>query len=154
MSGQTKERAFEVHVEEVLHQQGGWQSGTNAEWDVERALFPARVFAFLRSDAAEALGARCARCTAPDWRRCSSDALVKELDLKGRCTCCATASSSTGRPSGSRTSSRRTGSTTRCWRSTPRTSSRSRGRCRVIRASTTRWTCCSRSTGCRSPRAS
>ena len=49
MSGQTNERAFEVHVEEVLHQQGGWQSGTNAEWDVERALFPARVCAFLQA---------------------------------------------------------------------------------------------------------
>ena len=49
MSGQTNERAFESYVEEILHDQGGWQSGTNAEWDVERALFPARVCAFLEA---------------------------------------------------------------------------------------------------------
>ena len=53
---QTNERAFEVHVEEILLEQGGWQPGTNAEWDVERALFPARVCAFLEDDAAQALG--------------------------------------------------------------------------------------------------
>ena len=29
--------------------QGGWRAGTNAEWDVERALFPARVVAFLEA---------------------------------------------------------------------------------------------------------
>jgi hypothetical protein len=40
MSGQTNERAFETHVEEVLLQQGGWQSGINAEWDVERVKRP------------------------------------------------------------------------------------------------------------------
>ena len=45
---QTNERAFETYVEKILYTQIGWQSGTNAEWDVERALFPARVFAFLK----------------------------------------------------------------------------------------------------------
>ena len=50
MSGQTNERAFESYVEVMLHDRG-WQPGTVSEWDVERAFFPARVFAFLGHDA-------------------------------------------------------------------------------------------------------
>ncbi len=50
---QTSEKAFETHVEEVLLQRSGWHPGTNAEWDVERALFPARIFAFLQETQAE-----------------------------------------------------------------------------------------------------
>lgn len=38
MPGQTTERAFETYVEEILLTRGGWKSGTNAEWDKERAL--------------------------------------------------------------------------------------------------------------------
>ena len=53
MSGQTNERAFERHVEGVLLRQGGWQPGTNAEWDVERALFPARVCHFIETTQAK-----------------------------------------------------------------------------------------------------
>ena len=47
MSGQTSERAFETHVEETLLGPSGWQSGTNSEWDIERALFPVRICTFL-----------------------------------------------------------------------------------------------------------
>jgi hypothetical protein len=39
---QTNERAFESYVALMLLD-CGWQPGTNAEWDVERALFPARL---------------------------------------------------------------------------------------------------------------
>jgi type I restriction enzyme R subunit len=49
MSNQTTERAFEFHVENLLLKQGGWHSGTNAEWDKARALFPARIFAFIET---------------------------------------------------------------------------------------------------------
>ena len=48
MPGQTTERAFETYVEEILLTRGGWKSGSNAEWDKERALFPAQVFAFIQ----------------------------------------------------------------------------------------------------------
>ena len=41
MSDQTKEYAFETRVEEVLLGPAGWHPGNLAEWDVERALFPA-----------------------------------------------------------------------------------------------------------------
>ena len=37
---QTTERAFETYVEEILLTRGGWKSGSNAEWDKERALVP------------------------------------------------------------------------------------------------------------------
>jgi type I restriction enzyme, R subunit len=82
MSGQTNERAFEVHVEEVLHQQGGWQSGTNAEWDVERALFPARVCAFLEATQPK-LWVEMRALHADGLEKLLIAALVKELDLKG-----------------------------------------------------------------------
>ena len=45
---QTNERAFETYVEEILLTRGGWKSGSNAEWDKDRALFPAQVFAFVQ----------------------------------------------------------------------------------------------------------
>ena len=44
---QTTEKAFETYVEEVLLTQSGWKPGSHAEWDRERALFPAQVFAFI-----------------------------------------------------------------------------------------------------------
>ena len=47
MTSQTTERAFETYVEEILLTDGGWKPGSNAEWDKERALFPAQIFAFI-----------------------------------------------------------------------------------------------------------
>ena len=48
MTGQTNERAFESHVEKILLGQGGWRRGDLAEWDVDRALFPAQICSFLQ----------------------------------------------------------------------------------------------------------
>jgi len=62
MPGQTTEHAFETYVEEILLTRGGWKSGSNAEWDKERALFPAQLH---RSHPAEALG----RDAGPAWPR-------------------------------------------------------------------------------------
>ncbi len=45
---QTNERAFESYVAEMLLAGSGWKQGTNSEWDVDRALFPARIVAFLQ----------------------------------------------------------------------------------------------------------
>ena len=82
MSDQTNERAFETYVAEMLLSASGWESGTNAEWDVERALFPAQVCRFLESTQPKLWS---------DMRTLHGDglehllltALVKELDLKG-----------------------------------------------------------------------
>ena len=82
MSGQTNERAFETIVEEVLLQQARWQAGTNAEWDVERALFPARVCAFLE-DTQPKMWAEMRALHAAGLESLLINALVKELDLKG-----------------------------------------------------------------------
>ena len=48
MTDQTSERAFESAVELMLVG-GGWHQGDLAEWDVERAVFPSRVVAFLQA---------------------------------------------------------------------------------------------------------
>lgn len=82
MPGQTTERAFEFHVEDLLLKQGGWQPGTNAEWDQARALFPARVFAFVEATQPK-LWAEMAGLHGDNLRPMLLDALVKELDIKG-----------------------------------------------------------------------
>ena len=82
MSDQTNERAFETHVEETLLGASGWQRGANAEWDVERALFPVQVCSFLEATQPRLWS---------DMRTLHGDgletlllaSLVKELDLKG-----------------------------------------------------------------------
>jgi type I restriction enzyme R subunit len=82
MSEQTKEHAFEAHVEEVLLGRSGWQSGSVSRWDVERALFPKDICSFL------------AETQPKPWDEMRTlhgsgletlivDALLKELDLKG-----------------------------------------------------------------------
>jgi len=48
MSKQTTERAFESYVESILLTTAGWTSGDVAQWDVDRALFPTQVLAFLQ----------------------------------------------------------------------------------------------------------
>ena len=45
---QTNERAFETQAEAMLTEARGWHSGSNSEWDVSLALFPARAVAFLK----------------------------------------------------------------------------------------------------------
>ena len=82
MSGQTSERAFETHVEAVLLQQSGWRSGTNAEWDVERALFPVRVCAFVEATQ-PALWAEMRELLGVGLESLLVNSLVKELDAKG-----------------------------------------------------------------------
>ena len=48
MTSQTDEKAFETTIESMLIN-GGWEKGDPSEWDVEQALFPARVVAFLQT---------------------------------------------------------------------------------------------------------
>ena len=81
MTTQTNERAFESAVESMLLR-GGWSQADLANWDVERALFPAHAIAFIRE-------------TQPDeWTRMAAlhrdnlelllvEQLARELDHKG-----------------------------------------------------------------------
>ena len=82
MSGQTNERAFETYIEEILLKQGGWKSGSNAEWDKERALFPAQVFAFI-ADTQPKLWAQMQVLHGAGLEALLLGTLVKELDAKG-----------------------------------------------------------------------
>ncbi|MCF7996186.1 MAG: type I restriction endonuclease subunit R, partial [Chromatiaceae bacterium] len=82
MPGQTTERAFETYVEEILLTRGGWKSGSNAEWDKERALFPAQVFGFIE-DTQPKLWGDMRTLLAEGLEPLLLTALVKELDTKG-----------------------------------------------------------------------
>ena len=79
---QTTERAFESYVESVLLGQSGWRRGDVAEWDVERALFPGRICAFLR-ETQEVLWESMRRLHASGLEALIVASLVKKLDLKG-----------------------------------------------------------------------
>lgn len=81
MTAQTNEYAFESHVAEILARVG-WETGTPADWDVERALFPARVLAFV-VDTQPALWARMQALHGAALDIMIVDAVAKELDLKG-----------------------------------------------------------------------
>ena len=82
MSGQTNERAFESYVETILSDRSRWQADTNAEWDVERALFPTRVCAFLEATQPK-LWAEMQALHGAGLEGLLINTLVKELDLKG-----------------------------------------------------------------------
>ena len=82
MAAQTTEKAFETYVEEILLTTGGWKSGSNAEWDKERALFPAQVFAFLQ-DTQSKLWAEMKALHGAGLEALLLTTLVKELDAKG-----------------------------------------------------------------------
>jgi type I restriction enzyme R subunit len=78
---QTTEQAFESYVEEILLTKGGWKSGSNAEWDKERALFPAQVFVFIQGTQAK-LWEEMRRLHASGLEALLLATLVKELDAK------------------------------------------------------------------------
>lgn len=82
MPSQTNERAFETYVEEILLARGGWKSGSNVEWDKDRALFPAQVFAFI-ADTQPKLWAEMQALHAAGLEALLLNSLVKELDAKG-----------------------------------------------------------------------
>ena len=78
---QTSEKAFEIYLEQMLAE-GGWHPGTNAEWDKARALFPARVFAFIEATQPK-LWAEMAAQHGNNLQAMLLDALGKGLDIKG-----------------------------------------------------------------------
>ncbi|MFA7607891.1 MAG: type I restriction endonuclease subunit R, partial [Rhodocyclaceae bacterium] len=78
---QTNEKAFEAYLVHMLTE-GGWLPGTHAEWDKARALFPARVFAFIETTQPK-LWAEMTAQHGSNLQPMLIDALVKELDIKG-----------------------------------------------------------------------
>lgn len=82
MNGQHTERAFEFQVEDILLKKGGWRSGTNAEWDQARALFPAQIFSFLERSQ-PVLWEEMERLHGAGLPGMVLGTLIKELDVKG-----------------------------------------------------------------------
>ncbi|MHB9117089.1 MAG: type I restriction endonuclease subunit R [Burkholderiales bacterium] len=78
---QINEKAFESYLEQMLTA-GGWQSGVLTEWDKARALFPARVYAFIEATQPKLWG-EMAGLHGDNLKPMLLDALVKELDIKG-----------------------------------------------------------------------
>ena len=81
MSTHTNEFAFESTVESMLLD-GGWRKGDRDEWDVDRALFPARALDFIRDTQPE-LWAEMAALHGSNLESTLIEMLVKELDNKG-----------------------------------------------------------------------
>ena len=82
MSQQTDERAFEDLVEKTLLEESGWEVAPNDQWDVDRALFPARICSFLQA-AQPNLWARAKALHANQLEQRIVEALIKELKAKG-----------------------------------------------------------------------
>jgi type I restriction enzyme R subunit len=79
---QTDEKAFEAYAEDILLTRGGWQVAANPEWDVERALFPTRIHAFLQATQPK-LWDEMRGLHAAGLEDLLITTLVKELDIKG-----------------------------------------------------------------------
>jgi type I restriction enzyme, R subunit len=79
---QTNEKAFESYVETILLNQSGWHPGDVAEWDVEQALFPGRICAFLQETQAK-LWDEMRKLHGMGLESLLISTLVKELDSKG-----------------------------------------------------------------------
>ena len=82
MSGQTKERAFESYVENVLLTTSGWETAPLGDWDVVQALFPTRALAFIE-DTQPRLWADLVALHGEGLAPVLIATLAKELDLKG-----------------------------------------------------------------------
>ena len=78
---QTTEKAFETYLEHMLTA-GGWQRGDVAEWDKARALFPARILAFIEATQPK-LWADMAAQHGGNLQAMLIAALDKELAIKG-----------------------------------------------------------------------
>ena len=81
MTSHTTEQAFESTVESMLLD-AGWRAGDLGEWDVERALFPARAVAFIR-DTQPDEWAQMAALHGDGLESLIVEHLARELDLKG-----------------------------------------------------------------------
>ena len=81
MTKQTTERAFESAVESMLLR-GGWSQADLAQWDIERALFPAHAVAFIRETQPDEW-ARMAALHGDNLEPLLGDQITRELDHKG-----------------------------------------------------------------------
>ena len=81
MTATHTEQAFETNVEWMLLSRG-WRKGDLAEWDIDRALFPARAVAFIRATQPDEW-AQMASLHGTDLEERIVATLARELDTKG-----------------------------------------------------------------------
>ena len=81
MTATHTEHAFETNVESMLLSRG-WRKGDLAEWDVDRAVFPARAVAFIRATQPDEW-AQIASLHGADLEERIVATLARELDTKG-----------------------------------------------------------------------
>ena len=81
MSGQTHEKAFEAYSQAALAARG-WQAGSVAVWDKQRAIFPAYVLAFIQATQ-PTLWQQMATLHGEELSAKLIEAMVKERDTKG-----------------------------------------------------------------------
>ena len=81
MTATHTEQAFETNVEWMLLSRG-WRKGDLAEWDIDRALFPARAVAFIRATQPDEW-AQMASLHGTDFEERIVATLARELDTKG-----------------------------------------------------------------------
>ena len=79
---QTTEKAFETYVQEVLVTNRGWKRGDLAEWDKERAIFPAQALMFIQ-DTQSKLWEQMRVLHGTGLGDLIIAGLVKELEIKG-----------------------------------------------------------------------
>lgn len=77
----THEKAFEAYIQETLAARG-WQVGSAAAWDKERAFFPDYVLAFIQATQ-PTLWQQMAALHGGELSAKLIDSLVKERDTKG-----------------------------------------------------------------------
>ncbi|MCF8054004.1 MAG: DEAD/DEAH box helicase family protein, partial [Deltaproteobacteria bacterium] len=77
----TTEKAFEAYIQETL-ERGGWISGSNQEWDKQRALFPNQVISFIQ-DTQSDLWAQMEKLHGQELAIKLIETLLKERDAKG-----------------------------------------------------------------------
>ncbi|HAX37593.1 MAG: restriction endonuclease subunit R [Spirochaetes bacterium GWB1_60_80] len=77
----TIEMAFEAYIQETLVR-GGWNSGSNLEWDKARALFPNQVISFIQATQSD-LWAQMEKLHGAELAVKLLETLLKERDAKG-----------------------------------------------------------------------
>ncbi len=78
----TTEKAFETYIEESLLYKGGWNQGTNKEWDRKNAIFPARIISFIK-DTQEKLYIKMQQLHGDELDEKIISTLIKERNTKG-----------------------------------------------------------------------
>lgn len=76
------EKGFEAYIEESLLVKGGWQQGTNKEWNKKHALFPERIISFLKDSQTE-LYEKMQKLHGNELDDKIVDTLIKERNTKG-----------------------------------------------------------------------